>query len=85
MSFLKITKLLADGDTESNPGQAYRVLKTVSGSIHQGRPKFGLTAGVQCSCNALFAICGPTVRKHQYRNLWIWTLYLIMLISCKSK
>ena len=59
MSLLKITKLLADGDIESNPGPAYSLLKIVSGSFHQGHPKFGHTAGVQCVCTALFA----TVRQ----------------------
>ena len=44
MSFLKITKLLADGDVKSNPGPAYSLLKTISGSFHQGHPKFGKTA-----------------------------------------
>ena len=60
---LKITKLLADGDMESNLGPSYSLLKTISGSFHQGHPKFGKRAGAQCACNALFAIWWATVRK----------------------
>ena len=61
MSFLKISKLLLDGDIESNPGPDFD--KVVTGSFHQGDMKFGQTAGIQCACNSLFAIAWSTVRK----------------------
>ena len=63
MSFLKISKLLLDGDIESNPGPGPTFDKVVTGSFHQGDMKFGQTAGIQCACNSLFAIAWSTVRK----------------------
>ena len=57
MAFLKLC-LLLDGDIESNPGPATsEILKVVSGTFNQGHPKFANTAGIQCACNALYAIC----------------------------
>ena len=50
-------KLMIAGDVESNPGPTYNIIKSVKDSFHQGSPMFGLTAGIQCACNALFAIC----------------------------
>ena len=61
MSFLKINKLLLDGDIESNPGVDFD--KIVKGSVHLGDMKFGQTAGIQCACNSLFAIAWSSVRK----------------------
>ena len=48
----KLLKHLVDGDIESNPGPTpmLNFLKVVQGSFHQGDPKFGYTAGVQCAC-----------------------------------
>ena len=33
------------------------------GSYHQGDSRFAATAGVQCACNALTALCLPIVRR----------------------
>ena len=68
MAFLKLSLLLLGGDIESNPGPgpasiSNRIQKVVSGNFHQGHSKFGNTAGIQCSCNALFAICFSIVKK----------------------
>ena len=62
-SFLKIMKVVIDGDVESNPGPTYNLLKSLSASYNQGHQKFGNTAGVQCACNSLFAICWSKIRK----------------------
>ena len=69
----KLLKLLTDGDIESNPGPAVysdNSLKIVQGSFHQGDPKFGYTAGVQCACNSLFAICWSIVKR-----VTVWSTY----------
>ena len=48
MSVLKIMKALLNGNIESNPGpRMYNLFKIVTGSFHQGHPKFGETAGIQ--------------------------------------
>ena len=60
-AFLKISKLLSDGDIESNPGPTYEILKAVQGSFNQGHPQFG--SGMQCACNSLFSICWSTLRR----------------------
>ena len=40
-----------NGGIESNPDPCtYDIQKTVQGSFHQGRPKFGETSGIQCAC-----------------------------------
>ena len=57
MSFLIIMKLIVDGEVESNPGPTYNIAKIVKASFHQGSPMFDATAGIQCACNALYAIC----------------------------
>ena len=67
MSFLKLSLLLQNGDVESNPGPTYTILKSVSGSFHQGDSRFGTTAGSQCLCNALYAI-GYSV----YKRVGLW-------------
>ena len=51
------------GDVESNPGPAYTIEKVISGSFHQGDTRFGTTAGIQCACNSLFALCFSQVKK----------------------
>ena len=66
----KLLKLLADGDIESNPGPSSNFLKVVQGSFHQGDPKFGDTAGVQCACNSLFAICWSFIKR-----VTVWSTY----------
>ena len=55
--------LLRDGDIESNPGPSFRTRKVIQGSFHQGHLKFGHTAGMQCACNSLFALCWSTVKR----------------------
>ena len=61
---LKLLKQLVDGDVESNPGPTtYDLLKVVQGSFHQGDPKFGQTAGIQCACNSLFSLCWSSIKR----------------------
>ena len=63
MAFLKLALLIA-GDIGSNPGPTdYKIQKSILGSFHQGHSKFGVTAGIQCSCIALYAICFSIVKK----------------------
>ena len=65
-----LLKLLVDGDIESNPGPtSSNFLKVVQGSFHQGDPKFGHTAGVQC-VNSLFAICWSLIKR-----VAVWSTY----------
>ena len=44
-------------DVESIPGLTCSTEKVIQGSFHQGNPRFGRNAGVQCACNSLFALC----------------------------
>ena len=67
-SVLKLLKLLTDGDVESNPGPTFKILKVIQGSFHQGHPKFGHTAGIQCACNSLYALCWSTIKR-----VSVWT------------
>ena len=60
MATYKLLKLLIDGDVESNPGPAD---KSVIGTFNQADTKFGVTAGVQCMCNALFSLCWANIKK----------------------
>ena len=53
--FTSIGLLQLSGDVESNPGPTYSIEKVIQGSFHQGNPRFGKTAGVQCTCDSLFA------------------------------
>ena len=62
-AFLKMAMLLQAGDIESNPGPSYKIEKVVSGTFHQAHPKFGDSAGIQCACNALYAICFSLIKK----------------------
>ena len=63
LGFLKLLRLMCDGDIESNPGSTYSILKIVKGSYHQGNLRFGSTAGNQCTCNSLFALTWSMLRK----------------------
>ena len=63
LAFLKLLRLMCDGDIESNPGPTYSILKIVKGSYHQGNLRFGSTAGNQCTCNSLFALTWSILRK----------------------
>ena len=57
-------------DIESNPTSNYKIHKSVSGSFHQGNEKFKETAGIQCSCNALYAICYSIIKKISLWKTW---------------
>ena len=46
------------------------IQKSVLGSFHQGHAKFGDTAGTQCACNALFAICFSVVKRTTLWKSW---------------
>ena len=63
MSFLKLSMLMNHGDIESNPGPAFDNKKSVLGSFHQAHAKFGNSAGIQCSCNSLYAICFSIIKR----------------------
>ena len=60
--------LIDAGDIETNPGP--QILKAILGSFHQGPPKFGSTAGIQCSCNALFSIYFSVIKKVTVWKTW---------------
>ena len=65
MAFLKVSLLLLGGDIESNPGPSQitgKIEKVALGIFHQGHSIFGDTAGIQCPCNALYAICFSIVK-----------------------
>ena len=51
-------------DIETNPGPTYNLEKIVHGSFHQGNSQlFGETAGIQCACNALYALCWTQIKQ----------------------
>ena len=58
-----VVRLIIDGDIESNPGPTYVIEKVIHGSYHQGNKRFGNTAGVQCACNSLYALCWSQIKK----------------------
>ena len=61
--FLKLSLLIQHGDVETNPGPPYSIMKSVTGTCHQGDiAKFGETAGRQCLCNAMYAIAWSIVK-----------------------
>ena len=67
----KLSMLLLDGDIESNPGPVtYKIQKAILGTFHQGHSKFGSTSGIQCCCNALYAICFSLVKKVSIWKSW---------------
>ena len=56
--------LILAGDIESNPGPSFKVLKSTFGAFNQGDTfRFGDTAGIQCACNSLVAICWSSIRR----------------------
>ena len=70
MAFFKLM-LLMDGDIEMNPGpDTYKIQKSVSGSFHQAHTKFGNSAGIQCSCNALYAIFFSIIKNVSVWKSW---------------
>ena len=58
-----VLTLIIDGDIESNPGPTYVIEKAIHGLYHQGDQRFGNTAGVQCACNSLYALCWSQIKK----------------------
>ena len=55
---------LKGGDIETNHGPTYNLEKIVHGSFHQGNSQlFGETAGIQCACNALYALCWTQIKQ----------------------
>ena len=58
-----VVRLIIDGDIESNPGPTYVIEKVIYGSYHKGDQRFGNTAGVQCACNSLYALCWSQIKK----------------------
>ena len=49
---------LKGGDIETNPDPTYNLGKIVHRSFHQGNSQlFGEASGIQCACNALYALC----------------------------
>ena len=50
--------LLKGRDIETNPAPTNNLEKIVHGSFYQGNSQLsGETAGIQCACNALYALC----------------------------
>ena len=63
-------QLLQDGDVESNPGPS-QALKIIFGSFNQGDIfRFGETAGSQCGCNSLLAICWASIKRVSVWKTW---------------
>ena len=63
-----VVRLIIDGDIESNPGPTYVTENAIHGSYHQGDQRFGNTAGVQCACNFLYALCWSQIKNVISRN-----------------
>jgi len=55
--FLVAIMLLLSAGIERNPGPEFTFSKVVLASTHQGDPKYGETAGMQCACNAVVSVC----------------------------
>ena len=68
MGLLIFFKLLRAGDVELNPGPTYNISKIVQASFHQGHSMFGASAGTQCVCNALFAVCWTKIKNVSFWN-----------------
>ena len=59
---------LKGGDIKTNLCPTYNLEKTVHWSFHQGNNQlFGETAGIQCACNALYAL-----RWTQIKQIFHW-------------
>ena len=43
--------------------ESFLIKDCVLGSFHQGDKRFGETAGTQCACMALTALCCSVIRK----------------------
>ena len=49
---------------EKNPIPTYNLEKIVHGFFRQGTSQlFGETAGIQCACNALYALCWTQINQ----------------------
>ena len=55
--------MLCEGELETNPDLRYELLKSVQGTFHEGHVMFGVTAGRQCACNALYFIALSVVKR----------------------
>ena len=62
-AYLKLLRLLEDGDIAFYVPRSFKITKFVQSSFHQGHVKFGETAGIQCAYNALFALCSSTLKR----------------------
>ena len=63
-------QLIVDGDVESNPGP-FNASKVVRGTFNQGNiQRYGDTAGIQCACNSLIAICWGTIKRVSIWKSW---------------
>ena len=57
-------KQLKGGDIQTNLGPIYDLEKIVHGPFHQGNSQlFGETAGIHCTCNALYALCWTQIKQ----------------------
>ena len=65
-------------DTDIN-AVSYRIVRSVLGSYHQGDSRFGATAGVQCACNLLFALCWSVIR-----NVCQWHTFHLDYVLCEG-
>ena len=66
IGLIVLLKLITAGDVEMNPGPTYNIVKLVKASFHQGNPMFDVSTGIQCACNALFAICWAKIKNMSY-------------------
>ena len=78
-AFLTLLKLLIDMDVESNPGPTYEILASIKGSFNQSDLRFGYSAGTQCACNALYAICWSVIRKVSLWHRLVKDIYHMIL------
>ena len=65
-------------DTDTSP-VLYRIVSSVLGSYHQVDSRFGATAGVQCTCNSLFALCWSVIR-----NVCQWQTFDLDHVLCEG-
>ena len=54
---------MSNKSTESCASQPFKVKKAVLGTFDQGNPKYGTTAGIQCTSNAFIASCFSVVKR----------------------
>ena len=54
---------MSNKSSESCALQPFKVRKAMLGTFHQGNPKYGTTAGIQCTSNAFIAICFSVVKR----------------------